>query len=296
MKKLIYSVLILLSSTWMFAQGTRIDLSPLYYNSGSVNVGGFSNQGLIVRHLYGKEPNTINQDDLYLNYANGKAIYVGYGGTNSNLYVSGTIYSNTNYGLILSPVSGDAVIKRGNSGNLMISSGGTGTDVRFNYNYGGGSGGIRIYDGGISNHAQLKVNSSGNLSIIPTGDKVLFESDIETKKVKVTQTPGNWPDYVFSSAYNLRPLIELEHFIQQNQHLPEVPSAKEVETNGQDLGDIQAVLLKKIEELTLYLIQENKENSNLKGQITKVEDENLMLKEMFLELKKEIETIKNQKQ
>lgn len=76
--------------------------------------------------------------------------------------------------------------------------------------------------------------------------------------VKVIPPSTPWPDYVFHKTYKLRPLSEVEQFIQQNHHLPEVPSAAEVEKNGLDLGKNQAVLLKKIEELTLYTIEQNK--------------------------------------
>ena len=150
----------------------------------------------------------------------------------------------------------------------------------------------------INDSEYLRIKSSGMIGIgtaSPT-EKLSVDGTVLAKKVKVSNSGSDWPDYVFSSRFKLRTLSELEAFIQQNRHLPEVPTAIEIETNGQNLGDIQVVLLKKIEELTLYLIQENKENSNLKEQITKVEDENQELREMLLEMKKEIETIKNQKQ
>ena len=67
-----------------------------------------------------------------------------------------------------------------------------------------------------------------------------------------------WPDYVFSKDYNLRPILEVEQFIAENQHLPNVPSAAEVEANGIELGEMNAILLQKIEELTLYIIQMEK--------------------------------------
>ncbi|WP_305982256.1 hypothetical protein [Roseivirga thermotolerans] len=155
----------------------------------------------------------------------------------------------------------------------------------------GWSDGLTVYAGG-----RIGIGTTSPSEKLEVNGNALFQGNIESMKVKVTQDPGNWPDYVFSTNFKLRTLTELETYIQQNQHLPEVPSAKEIEANGQDLGDIQAVLLKKIEELTLYLIQENKENSNLKEQITKVEDENQELREMLQEIKKEIETIKNDKQ
>jgi hypothetical protein len=84
--------------------------------------------------------------------------------------------------------------------------------------------------------------------------------------VKV-KTYGNWPDYVFHTPYKLRSLSEVEKFIQQNNHLPEVPSAEEIEKNGLDLGDNQAMLLKKIEELTLYAIDQNSRMEDMQKQL-----------------------------
>ncbi|PWL28955.1 pyocin knob domain-containing protein [uncultured Roseivirga sp.] len=83
---------------------------------------------------------------------------------------------------------------------------------------------------------------------------------LESKKVKVTASPGSFPDYVFSENYKLKTLSELEAYIKANGHLPNIPTAKEVEANGQDLGLIQQKLLEKIEELTLYTIEQNKKN------------------------------------
>jgi len=73
-----------------------------------------------------------------------------------------------------------------------------------------------------------------------------------------------WPDYVFSKEYNLMPLKELEQFVNKNQHLPNVPSASEVETNGIDLGEMNAILLKKMEEMTLYILDLQKQINELK--------------------------------
>ena len=86
----------------------------------------------------------------------------------------------------------------------------------------------------------------------------------------------SWADYVFQPQYKLKSLREVEAFIREHKHLPDVPSAMEVEGNGIDLGENQATLLKKIEELTLYMIELNKkvealsaENKELKKQIRK---------------------------
>jgi hypothetical protein len=82
----------------------------------------------------------------------------------------------------------------------------------------------------------------------------------------ITQT-GRWPDYVFSKQYQLPSLTEVENFINQNSHLPGIPSAAEVEKKGIDVGSNQAAQLKKIEELTLYIIQQDKELKSLKQEI-----------------------------
>lgn len=73
-----------------------------------------------------------------------------------------------------------------------------------------------------------------------------------------------WPDYVFAKGYKLRNLNQLEDFINKNSHLPEVPSAEEVKENGIEVGDMQRTLLKKIEELTLYIIDQQKQIDELK--------------------------------
>jgi len=74
-----------------------------------------------------------------------------------------------------------------------------------------------------------------------------------------------WPDFVFSKNYNLMPLKELEQFVNENQHLPEIPSAATVEENGIEVGQMNALLLKKIEELTLYILDLQKQIDELKS-------------------------------
>jgi hypothetical protein len=74
-----------------------------------------------------------------------------------------------------------------------------------------------------------------------------------------------WADYVFDKNYDLRPLNEVEKFIQQNKHLPNIPSAAEIEKNGLPVGDMQKRMMEKIEELTLYVIELKKEIDHLKN-------------------------------
>lgn len=78
---------------------------------------------------------------------------------------------------------------------------------------------------------------------------------------------SSWSDYVFTKDYNLRPLSEVESFIKENNHLPDIPSESEISTKGYSLHDMNVKLLQKVEELTLYSIQQNKELEELKGKV-----------------------------
>ena len=106
---------------------------------------------------------------------------------------------------------------------------------------------------------QLLVGFNGNVGIGTTSptSKLAVNGDIRAKEIKVEAT--NWPDYVFEDGYVLRPLSEVDGFIKKNGHLPEIPKASEVETKGIALGEMNKLLLKKVEELTLYLIERDKE-------------------------------------
>ncbi|RXK82909.1 hypothetical protein [Filimonas effusa] len=109
----------------------------------------------------------------------------------------------------------------------------------------------------------------GTNNVSDAGYRLFVETGIRTRKIKVDHT--TWADYVFDSSYQLAPLSYVEQFIQENKHLPEVPSAAEVKKDGLDLGDNQAVLLKKIEELTLYIIQQNKKMEQMEKRLAEVE-------------------------
>jgi hypothetical protein len=107
---------------------------------------------------------------------------------------------------------------------------------------------------------------SGNVGIgttNPGNSKLAVEGSISARSVKVTTTTP-FPDYVFYHGYKLRPLGEVETYVKQNQHLPDVPSAAEVKREGLNLGEMDAVLLRKIEELTLYVIEQNKQLDQLR--------------------------------
>lgn len=79
---------------------------------------------------------------------------------------------------------------------------------------------------------------------------------------------ANWPDYVFQSGYKLPSLNDVKNYITQNHHLPDRPSAAEVNKSGIDLGETNKILTKKVEELTLYLIEKDQQLNQQKQDIT----------------------------
>lgn len=137
------------------------------------------------------------------------------------------------------------------------------------------------YSPGSGRYAQLLFNASnpGNIALAVGGGQVTigtqsapagYDLAIAGKMIAeevVIELSQNWPDYVFAADYQLRSLPEIEAYIQQNQHLPGVPSADEVAEEGIAVGEMNRVLLEKVEELTLLLIQQNQQQETLKGQL-----------------------------
>lgn len=103
-----------------------------------------------------------------------------------------------------------------------------------------------------------------------TGYRLFVKDGIKTEKVKVEIAAENgWADYVFAKDYKLMPLQELESYISNNGHLREVPSTEEAIQNGIELKEMNILLLKKVEELTLHLIEQNKRIEKLENKKTR---------------------------
>jgi hypothetical protein len=104
---------------------------------------------------------------------------------------------------------------------------------------------------------QFVMDHNGNVGIGTTAPdaKLAVKGTVHANEVKVDLNGAVAPDYVFNSDYNLLSLEEIKTYIDQHKHLPEVPSAKEMEANGVQLGEMNMLLLKKIEELTLHIIE-----------------------------------------
>jgi hypothetical protein len=133
--------------------------------------------------------------------------------------------------------------------------------------YGGISFFTRVAGASGNGTEKMTLLNNGNVGIGTTSPdaKLAVAGQVHAQEVKVSVTvPG--PDYVFEKEYALPSLDQLKSYISQNKHLPEVPSAKEMEQDGIKLSEMNMLLLKKVEELTLYVIELKKENEDLKGQ------------------------------
>lgn len=108
------------------------------------------------------------------------------------------------------------------------------------------------HEGGA--YLAIKADQNGNVGIGTATPKERLSVNGKIRSKEVMVETDNWPDYVFSVDYKLASLKDIQEYIRQNGHLPEIPSAAEIASQGQALGDINKLLLKKIEELTLILI------------------------------------------
>ena len=97
------------------------------------------------------------------------------------------------------------------------------------------------------------------------GVALAVDGQIKAREIFITDL--GWSDYVFNDEYSLMPLEEVSEFIDSNGHLPNVPSAEEVSARGVSVGETQAMLLRKIEELTLYAITQNEQIDSVREEL-----------------------------
>lgn len=121
----------------------------------------------------------------------------------------------------------------------------------------------------INQDGKVRIANGENDLKTPAGYRLFVEEGILTEKVKVAvKTTSNWADFVFNEDYKLMPLNEVESFLLKNKHLPNVPSAIEMVEYGLDVAQMDAKLLEKVEELTLYIIAQNKQIEELKAAVS----------------------------
>ncbi len=137
-------------------------------------------------------------------------------------------------------------------------------------------------DGDLKTSESLLINNNGSIGIglDPNNDYTNFSNTWNNYKLYVNggimsseiwvKITDNWSDFVFEENYKLRPLSEVEDFIKDNGHLPEIPSAEQVAEEGVNMGQMDAKLLQKIEELTLYMIEQDKKIDALSKELTEI--------------------------
>lgn len=181
-------------------------------------------------------------------------------------------YSGNNHGSVLISsnlyFSDDGIMKIANTHNTM-----SGSAILFPGNFQPNQGKILFYTSNLASVTENQV-FSGTIAMEITGDgnigigksnptnKLDVKGTIHSQEVKVDMT--GWSDFVFKKEYNLPTLEVVEKHIVEKGHLENIPSEEEVLKDGINLGEMNAKLLQKIEELTLYLIELKKENNNLK--------------------------------
>lgn len=127
-----------------------------------------------------------------------------------------------------------------------------------------------LTDSQLNAYSRMQINPSGQVNIgvqVPVGSqsdyKLAIDGKLVAKSVYVTN-PASWADFVFDSSYKPMTLMTLENYIQKNKHLPYMPSANEVQTDGYNMTEMDAKLLRTVEELALQVIELNKEIIELK--------------------------------
>jgi len=257
MKKIMFSVV-------LFALSYSLSAQNIFNNPGNVGIGTTNPTSIF--HIQGDGvPRPTFETNSSMSYIHDRPILdfkKSNGTVNSKLAVGfndklGTIYfqgwdgtrylESSGFGAVVEAAVTPGVVKTG-----MYFSTNDGADQVYNYPK------LKMYltaEGNLLINPLVNVEGNLEPGSVTTGYKLQVRGNIRAKEIKVET--ANWPDYVFAKDYKLSTLREIERHINEKGHLPGIPSAKEVEANGVNLGEMNAKLLKKIEELTLYLIQQN---------------------------------------
>ena len=212
---------------------------------------------------------TIGPPVTRMKLATNGNVGIGTSTPNVKLHVNGSFRSNT--------VRVDPQNSTTEGGEILLLGAGTNND----YHIDNFDGGVRFFHSGgvameIMDNYKLKV---GPVATTPGNFRLYVATGILTERVKIaTMATADWADYVFYEDYKLNSLNEVKAFVQKNKHLPNIPSAQEIEKSGYELQKMDAKLLEKIEELYLLTIQLNEEKQQIEINNKKLQQENKLLK------------------
>lgn len=149
--------------------------------------------------------------------------------------------------------------------NFVPGLGGSGISIIADRSGWGTSINFYVSDQDVDTDTKMTIRGNGNVGIGTANPqaKLTVEGNILAKEIKV-KTDISVPDYVFDSDYKMLSLTEIETYVKEHKHLPEIPSAKAISENGLNLAEMNLLLLKKVEELTLHLIREQASREELK--------------------------------
>jgi hypothetical protein len=273
------------------------------YPSGFVGIGIANPQVLLhlkssVEILRLETTSATGSNILRYTNSSGNMGYVGYGSTGNNIlsicnYKNEAIsfYTNTiermrinsdgNVGIGTTTAPTYKLELKGSSVDMMKIESTTEADIRFC----GGTGTVGNWQVGtgwstigndkfyiFNNDTRFVIDNTGNVGIgtaTPGTYKLNVAGSVRANEVVINTTGA---DFVFDKNYKLRSLGEVESFVKENNRLPDVPSATEMQTNGVSVSEMQTKLLQKVEELTLYMIELKKENEQMKAEIEKLKN------------------------
>jgi len=157
--------------------------------------------------------------------------------------------------------------------------------ARYNIGYNNSELRVNISDDPTQAEDKFAVGVTGGDNVwhpiltVKNDHNIIADGKITATEVQVIQNV--WSDFVFKPTYKLMPLCEVEKFVKTNSHLPEIPSAAEVSKNGLNMGEMQNKLLQKVEELTLYAIEQEKSKKKLEDKLAKQDSKyNLLLEKL----------------
>jgi hypothetical protein len=302
MKKITLIIVVIISSVqFSYAQWTANGTNIYNTNSGNVGIGVTTpNRKLTVNGMISSATNGQSGFHLYNNGANSEWYIQQKSQTDGSFYITRFAATNSSDYLTITPAGYVGIGTASPTSKLTIAGAGnpnpnTGSEtdyVGLNLTFKGESqsqsfnlGSVKmvqpsgayvdnadmVFSTSIQNLSEkMRITGTGNVGIGTTNPdaKLSVNGTVHAREVRVNL--NGWPDYVFHENYILPSLNEVKRYIENNHHLPEMPSASQVANDGLNLGEINKVLTKKVEELTLYLIDLNARLKKQQNEIRKL--------------------------